>query len=170
MDGEGEDGREGPIVHVGGPHSSSSVFSTLKGRPRAVAKMLRSHLLSPRLPLCSQCTPEQGSGDSLRVRSWAQSPGTGPAISGTWGPRMRLDITGPHTYQRPPLLQFQGPHRVHSHSDGPLCVHGPGMALDTEALGSAVIYIHRLSQIPGTHGGRATCLRAYGDPTQLVQG
>lgn len=26
MDGEGEDGREGPIVHVGGPHSSSSVF------------------------------------------------------------------------------------------------------------------------------------------------
>lgn len=26
MDGEGEDEREGPIVHVGGPHSSSSVL------------------------------------------------------------------------------------------------------------------------------------------------
>lgn len=60
--------REGQTVHVGGTHSSSFVLPVLTG-PRAGAKVPRSHMLSPHLPPCSQCTLEQDSGDTLRVRS-----------------------------------------------------------------------------------------------------
>lgn len=72
MDGEGRQFkqrfREGQTVHAGGTHSSSFVLPELTG-PKAGAKVPRSHMLSPYLPPCSQCTLEQDSGDTLRVRS-----------------------------------------------------------------------------------------------------